>query len=148
MKTVPDHETLFVEPGFEEHLKDGEEWLKDYLVVQSIQGLETVRQYLLPCLDQYDEEFSDMISQAGPGLSFDVDDLSVPFDHPALILTSRQDSVVGFQDAWSLLEIFPRATYAVLDRAGHFVGLVEQTDLFRSVVGDWLNRLAQESSFA
>lgn len=148
MKTVPDHETLFVEPGFEEHLKDGEEWVEDYVVMQTRKGLKTFRQYGLPCLNQYDEEFSEMISLAGPGLSFDVDDLSHPFDQPALIITGRQDSVTGYQDAWSLLEIYPRATYAVLDQAGHFVGLIEQADLFRSLVSDWLNRLANVSLYA
>lgn len=145
MKTVPDHETLFVEPGFEEHLKDGEDWVADYVVVQTKQGLETFRQYGLPCLKHYDEEFSEMISHAGPGLSFDVDDLSHPFDYPTLIITGRQDSVTGYQDAWSLLEIYPRATYVVVDQAGHFVGLIEQVDLFRSLVGEWLERLANVS---
>jgi hypothetical protein len=85
MKTVPDHETLFVEPGFVEHLKVDEEWVEDYVVVQTKKGLENFRQYGLPCLIQYDEEFSERMNKTSSGLSFDMDDLSGPLEYPALI---------------------------------------------------------------
>jgi len=38
-----------------------------------------------------------------------------------LILTGRQDSVCGYGGAWELLEHFARATFAVLDGAGHMM---------------------------
>jgi pimeloyl-ACP methyl ester carboxylesterase len=130
MKTAPAHGTLFVEPGFREYLTPDEEWMTDYIVEQTKEGLEAMREHFLPGLELYDEDHSDQMNKLSPGLSFDVDDLAGPFEKPALVITGRQDSVTGYQDAWMLLEKYPRATYVALDRAGHFLGLVKQTKLF------------------
>jgi len=53
--------------------------------------------------------------------SFDAGALPEPFPAPTLILTGRQDSVCGYGGAWELLEHFARATFAVLDGAGHMM---------------------------
>jgi len=63
--------------------------------------------------------FLQSLMQKGYGLSFDVDKLNKKFDKPALILLGKQDDSMGYKDAWSILENFPRATFAILDRAGH-----------------------------
>ena len=61
---------------------------------------------------------------------------------PALILVGRQDSSVGYRDAWSVLEDYPRATLAVLDREDH--GLpVERRAVFDALVNDWLDRFEE-----
>ena len=39
------------------------------------------------------------------------------------------------------MDEFPRATYAVLDLAGHHIGRIERPELFRALVGDWLERM-------
>jgi pimeloyl-ACP methyl ester carboxylesterase len=57
-----------------------------------------------------------------------------------LIVTGRQDHVVGYQDAWRLIENYPRATFAVLDMGGHNVQ-IEQEDVFNSLVHSWLDKL-------
>jgi pimeloyl-ACP methyl ester carboxylesterase len=142
-KTVPLHSTLFTEPGFLESLRAGEEWMPDHIVHQTNEGLKALREHFLPGLSLYDDERSEQFNQASPGLTFDVDDLPTPFEHPTLIVTGRQDSVTGYQDAWSLLDNYPRATYVVLDGAGHFLGMVEQVNLFRALVGEWLERLSK-----
>jgi pimeloyl-ACP methyl ester carboxylesterase len=72
--------------------------------------------------------------------SFDLEALSKPFEKPALILTGRQDTHVGYRDGWEILEKYPRATFAVLDRAGHALG-VEQESLFQALVHEWLDRV-------
>ena len=41
------------------------------------------------------------------------------FEEPTLIVAARQDMVVGYRDAWTILESYPRATFAVVDRADH-----------------------------
>jgi pimeloyl-ACP methyl ester carboxylesterase len=59
-----------------------------------------------------------------------------------LILTGRQDASVGYAGAWRLLEHYPRATFAVLDRAGH--GLPhEQVELLGALLGEWLDRVGE-----
>jgi len=65
-----------------------------------------------------------------------------PFEKPTLILTGRQDAHVGYKDAWSTLEEYPRATFAILDRAGHALG-VEQETLFQVLINEWLDRVEE-----
>jgi hypothetical protein len=48
--------------------------------------------------------------------------------------------VVGYRDAWKILEHFPRATYAVLDGAGHAPD-VEQLQLGQALISEWLDRV-------
>lgn len=74
--------------------------------------------------------------------SFDLEALSGPFDKPTLILTGRQDTHVGYRDGWGILEKYPRATFAVLDRAGHALG-VEQAGLFQALIHEWLDRVEE-----
>jgi hypothetical protein len=50
--------------------------------------------------------------------------------------------VVGYAGAWRLLEHYPRATFAVLDRAGH--GLPhEQVGLLGASLAEWLDRVGE-----
>lgn len=76
------------------------------------------------------------------GFSFDADLLAQPFMAPTLIVTGRQDTIVGYRDAWRVVENYPRATFAVLDRADH--GLpIDQDALYRALVNDWLDRVEE-----
>jgi len=92
--------------------------------------------------------------QKGEGLSiekyafsFNMDDPPVSFVKPALFLLGRQDSHVGYRDAMDILERYPRATLAVLDRAGHALG-IEQEDLFRALINEWLDRVEENNPIA
>jgi len=96
--------------------------------------------------------YRDVVIPARPGAnrssiekrlySFDLDALTKPFVKPVLILTGRQDTHVGYRDGWDIIEAYPRATFAVLDRAGHALG-VEQEILFRALIHEWLERLEE-----
>jgi len=72
--------------------------------------------------------------------SFDVDLLNDKFTKPALFLLGRQDSSVGYRDAWKIIENYPRATFAILDTAGHLLQ-IEQEELFNALTNDWLDRV-------
>ena len=66
-----------------------------------------------------------------------------PFTKPTLLLNGRQDSFTGYAPAWDWLPHYPRASYVVLDRAGH--GLPhEQVALLEALVSEWLDRVAGE----
>jgi pimeloyl-ACP methyl ester carboxylesterase len=88
-----------------------------------------------------DHPFNDRLEEAAP-FSFDVDSPPAPFGGPVLIVTARQDGLCGYRDAWELLERYPRGTFAVLDRAGHFVN-IEQDALCRALIGEWLDRVEE-----
>jgi len=116
-------------------------------VVQSRAFLDKIRTDSVPARRLADFAFLDRISRGpnGVGFSFDVDALPEPFAAPTLIVTGRQDALVGYRDAWAILENYPRATFAVLDRAGHILP-VEQAELFSALVNDWLDRVEEWAS--
>jgi pimeloyl-ACP methyl ester carboxylesterase len=67
------------------------------------------------------------------------------YANPTLILAGRQDAIVGSAGGWRLLEHDPRATFAVLDRAGH--GLVhEQVGLVTALMVVWLDRVREDAA--
>ncbi len=74
--------------------------------------------------------------------SFDIDDPRIVCGAPALFVLGRQDIAVGYRDAWSMLERYPRATFIVLDRADHLLP-IEQEAVFQVLVNDWLDRVEE-----
>jgi pimeloyl-ACP methyl ester carboxylesterase len=69
---------------------------------------------------------------------------SAPFAEPTLLVMGRQDNLVGYRDQWRILEHYPRASFVVLDRAGHNLQ-TEQAQLFTALVSEWLDRVAERS---
>ncbi|MBL6651650.1 MAG: alpha/beta hydrolase [Reyranella sp.] len=74
--------------------------------------------------------------------SFDLLEAEKGFEEPTLIVAARQDITVGYRDAWTILESYPRATFAVIDRADHGWP-VESPDLLAALIDDWLMRIAE-----
>lgn len=75
------------------------------------------------------------------GFSFDLTSEEKGFTAPTLIITGRQDTVVGYRDTLAILESYPRATLAVLDGADHSWP-VATPHLLAPLVDDWLGRIA------
>lgn len=73
------------------------------------------------------------------GFSFDPDEHAETFDEPVLIITGRQDRAVGFKDAMAIAAKYPKATFAVLDFAGHLVQ-IEQPGIVEQLTKEWLRR--------
>lgn len=117
-------------------------WL-DVSVVQTADNLEFFRAAVMPGRPLADEAFLERLD-AGPNLPYDVRFPTAPFEGPSLIVAGRQDSIVGWADKLALLESFPRATFVVLDRAGHGLA-AEQRVLLRAHVAEWLDRLEAET---
>ncbi|MGY4720244.1 alpha/beta fold hydrolase [Naumannella huperziae] len=68
---------------------------------------------------------------------------SVPaYAGPGLVVTARQDAVVGYADQFALTRGWPRTTFAALDRAGHNLQ-IEQAGVFDALAGDWLARVEE-----
>ena len=66
------------------------------------------------------------------------------FKKPALILTGRQDTEVGFRDQYDICKDFPRASLLIVDKAGHNLQ-IEQQKIFRTSVVEWLERVMQNN---
>lgn len=65
---------------------------------------------------------------------------------PTLIICGRHDPVVGYRDSLRLLELYPRSTYAVLDRGTHNLP-VDENDLFEALVRNWLARVEEWQTY-
>jgi pimeloyl-ACP methyl ester carboxylesterase len=142
-RTLPPHVTLVEDPALLSKLEPGErEEFGSFAVVQSQRIWERTRDEVGVGFEVADEAFLSRLKTYGYPFSFDVDAGPARFEKPALILVGRQDAMVGYRDAWEILENYPRATYAVLDRAGHNLQ-IEQERLFNALVGEWIDRVAE-----
>lgn len=134
---LPPRTTLVEDPALVADLDPG---IASLVVAQIPLVVEAVRD-LLAEVQLADHAFIARLEASGP-FSFDVDSLPTPFDRPTLILTARQDHLCGYRDTWDLLDNYPRATFAVLDRAGHLVN-IEQDVLCRALMREWLDRVEE-----
>ena len=143
-RDLPPHRLLYEEPGVLDGAPDA--------YAAAIRGIGAVidapawsyfRAVIAPTFGAGD---ADAIAAIASGYAFptDVDADSAPFEGPTLIVTGRQDSMVGYRDALAILERFPRATYAVLDAAGHNVS-GERPALLAALVNDWLDRVERSA---
>jgi pimeloyl-ACP methyl ester carboxylesterase len=137
-RDVPPHTVLVADPAAIADVHAGEEMWLQVTVVQTREQLARFRSRgrLLPP----DEAFQERLR---PRYAFSFEDeLTAPIEAPALIVAGRQDSIVGYRDAWPFLDHLPRATFAVLDRAGHALER-EQSGLFAALAGEWLDRVEE-----
>ena len=81
------------------------------------------------------------LEKRGTRLSFEESIFKQKFDKPTLFLVGRQDSCVGYKGLWDIMDNYPRATFAVLDMAGHNLQ-IEQPDVFDSLFNEWLKRVS------
>ncbi|MBO0790619.1 MAG: alpha/beta hydrolase [Ktedonobacteraceae bacterium] len=142
-RTVPPRIVIVKNPQLVSTLApaDAEEF-DSISVVQDDSTWQRFRDEVLSGASLADEPFLTRI-RPHADYSFDVDQLPQPFTKPVVLLLGRQDASVGYQDAWHILENYPRGTFAVLDRAGHNLP-IEQPQTFNALVSEWLDRV-QES---
>jgi pimeloyl-ACP methyl ester carboxylesterase len=115
---------------------EGREWLETVAVIEN-QGVLAYARALDGTVA--DEEFRQRVQG---GLSVDVDRLPEPFPALTLFVLGRQDHWVGYRHAWEIAEQYPRATFAVLDGAGHLVW-GERHRLCLALAADWLERVEE-----
>ncbi|WP_412030527.1 alpha/beta fold hydrolase [Deinococcus yunweiensis] len=151
-RTLPPETTLIEDRTFQDTVRlltpDERDALSGTPVQRPAYVQATLHQFrtvIAPALAQNDKAVLDAIREDPVRYSFRVPPEQRPFAAPTLIITGRQDQVVGYQDAWELLPHYPRATYVALDRAGHDWPLPEgqQQRLFTALVHDWLDRIEE-----
>jgi pimeloyl-ACP methyl ester carboxylesterase len=117
----------------------GEEGSREMVVAQSLEVLDSWRRTISPAIEIADHDFLERLG-GNYRFCFDPDDLAGPFGGPSLIVTGRFDHVCGYREAFDLLDLYPFATYAALDWAGHALP-DERAELHRALVSDWLERM-------
>lgn len=131
---VPDHEVVHSSGTI------GSADFREYFTVQTHQTLDRYERYVEPAAGLVDQA-----ALARIGERWELTEPSAetpPYHCPTLLVTGRQDSTVGYARAWELLAHYPRATFAVLDRAGHALPH-EQPGLLHALVAEWLERVQE-----
>lgn len=113
------------------------------LVIQTPEIIEKIRQTKVPAVALHDFELEARVTDKFL-FSYHDEMLATRFDKPSLILSGRQDSISGYADTMAMLECYPRATYGLLDTAGHSLSW-ERPELFKAMLQDWLSRLKPEN---
>jgi pimeloyl-ACP methyl ester carboxylesterase len=135
---------VLADDGSATDLADDERWMTEALVVREAWMLDELRAHDAPAyavadygfLERLDAHYLATGAAGSPGR---------PFAGPSLVVTGRQDATTGFRGALPLLDELPRATWAVLDVAGHQLGRLERPVLLEALVVDWLDRLVSPS---
>ena len=142
-RTVPEHVVLEVDAEAIAGLSP--QAAEDFTGITVLQTADVLRQYeqdVVPGLDAMDVEAMERIRK---NWALTIAPESGPvYTRPSLILCGRQDSVTGYADQYPLTAHYPRATYAVLDMAGHNLQ-IEQPELLDVLIRDWLARLSREA---
>jgi pimeloyl-ACP methyl ester carboxylesterase len=133
---VPEHEVVAGSGSI------GNAEFRDYFTVQTAGTFDRYERYVEPAARLVDESALARIGERWELSTRPLEEGS--YRYPTLIVTGRQDSTVGYARAWEMLESFPRATFAVLDRAGHALPH-EQPGLIRALVTEWLDRIHEHS---
>jgi pimeloyl-ACP methyl ester carboxylesterase len=143
-RDLPAQRVLFCEKiDFASLAAEDEASFREIAVMQRQDVLETWKKSILPGIAAADHEFVSRLER-NYEFSFDVARLPGPFLKPALFLLGRQDNVCGYRDAWKAIENYPRATFAVLDRAGHCLGPgMEEEGLYLALAANWLDRVEE-----
>ncbi|MBN1429767.1 MAG: alpha/beta hydrolase [Anaerolineae bacterium] len=124
--------------------EEDRKYFEGITVIQNKKVWESFREDILPGLKVADYDFlSQSLGQHVP-YSIDVDQIERPYTQPTLLVMGRQDSAVGYRDHWQLIENYPRASFVILDKAGHNLQ-IEQDVLFGELVKEWLNRVLAEN---
>jgi len=137
-RTVPPKTVLVTDPT-----TTGGEDYAELAVVQSEANARAFIDHVQPGLRAADSEG---LARVAARYSLDREPEDVwpePFDRPCLVVTGRQDHVVGYSDAWAQLEHYPRATFVTLDAAGHNVHL-DRPSVVDALLADWLERVTAD----
>ena len=122
------------------NLQSDEQWIPGGLVEHSQYALDEIRAHDMPGYRASDDDLLERLNM-NYLLPVEVRHASEPFVQPSLIALGHQDATVGYERQLQLLPEFPRATVAVVDMAGHYLGRVERPKVFNSLVRDWIERV-------
>jgi len=99
---------------------------------------------LIGAMAKTNGEFQQKLYENNHLTSIALDEFEGTFNKPTLIITGRQDNTVGYKDAYTILDKYPRATYICMDKCGH-AAQIEQKSLFNHLVSEWIFRIEEEA---
>lgn len=146
-RTLPSEVMKFEDTVFLNQLSEADR--NEFCEFAIVANAETYKRYceeVLKGIRHANDRFVNKLDNSY-SFTFDVDNIikNIKFDKPVLFICGRQDNCVGFEDAWKLMPDYPRATFSVIDTAGHNLQ-IEQPELFHELVCNWLVRVEKFAS--
>ena len=146
LRNRPSLHVLQEDPQLLSHLSPYE--LKKYTTITVIDTTITVIDILgiefLPGIQDCDRGLFQRVMK-NYRLRENPDDINRPYSFPTVMLMGRQDSVVGYKDAWAILDNFTFGSFLIIDRAGHNLH-AEQPEIFQFHLNQWLQLLMKNFS--
>lgn len=141
-RILPMTDLKFYDEKFLKNLNYKErELFYEYMIIANEESYQRYSREVIPGIREANDNF---IKKLKGNYSFplDIDDeiRKEKFLKPCLFIVGRQDKSVGYQDLWNLIENYPRATFTVLDVAGHNLQ-IEQEEVFDILVKNWIERV-------
>ena len=141
-RTLPEGNLKFHDKKFLEKMnKNRRELFLEYMIIANEKMYKRFEKEVISGIEQADNDFIKKLRE-NYSFSFNVDEeiKMINFSKPSLFITGRQDNAVGYYDLYNLVEDYPRATFAILDTAGHNLQ-IEQEEVFNSLFLNWLERV-------
>jgi pimeloyl-ACP methyl ester carboxylesterase len=109
-------------------------------VNQSFAAWRRYQRFILPGTAACDREANERLSDrywlaTEPESRFDT------YNGPTLIITGKQDQIVGYEDQRALLPHYPNAEYHIVDPAGHNIH-IDNPEVVKPLVRQWTEKLA------
>ena len=139
-RDVPPVQIIVEDANIFTDLQDDEQWIPNGVVEHSQYALDQIREFDMPGYRASDDDLLERLNK-NYLLPVELRHAGDPFAQPSLIALGHQDATVGYERQLQLLSEFPRATVAVVDMAGHYLGRVERPKVFNALVRDWLERV-------
>jgi pimeloyl-ACP methyl ester carboxylesterase len=137
LRDIPDHT-----PVIQEHVgAEPPEAFRGYFAVQTPATLRSYVDHVAPGIEAADEA---ALGRIGERWRLTGNGMDRPYGNPVLVVVGRQDSAVGYAAQWDLMGAYPRATFALLDRAGHALPH-EQPELLGALLREWLRRVEERA---
>jgi pimeloyl-ACP methyl ester carboxylesterase len=112
--------------------------LRDLMANETTEAMDAFRSVFMPAFVRSDQEFIQRW-RSSPEYALSTAP-TFRFEGPGLVITGRQDTSVGYEQALDLRDQLPRTTFVALDGTGHTAD-IERTAVVRALLSDWLDRV-------
>lgn len=135
-RTVPDQKVMLEEEGLIESLADEDR--DDYLpmaVLHTQENYDRFREFVQPGVRAADQATMDRL-QRNYALSQSPEWRFGTFAAPMLVITGRQDNIVGYRDQLDVMDHYPNSTCVTLSPGGHNI-IADQPEAVIHHVHNW-----------
>ena len=109
-------------------------------VNQSFDAWRRYQRFILPGVALCDRAACERLDQRY-WLADNPEEMLGTYAGPVLIVTGKQDQIVGYEDQQALLPHYPNATFVTLDNAGHNAH-IDQPEAVITLVREWVAHMA------